>query len=231
MGLKRRRSAVTLMDFAALWLTIRVAVASTAILAILGIPLAYWLATTQWRGRFLIEAAVAMPLLLPPTVLGFYLLVALGPQSPLGQACLAVTGHRLPFTFGGILIGTVLCNLPISVRPFVAAFTGVNRRYVEASWCLGVSRTATFFRVTMPLAWPGILTGLVLSFTHAIGEFGVVLMVGGNIPGVTRTLSVAIYDQVQALDYASANRTALVLVVFSFVVLCWLQIRGRRTWG
>ncbi|MGE0758637.1 MAG: molybdate ABC transporter permease subunit [Pirellulaceae bacterium] len=219
------------MDFAALWLTIRLAIASTAILAILGIPLAYWLATTQWRGRFLIEAAVAMPMLLPPTVLGFYLLVALGPQSPLGKVCLAVTGQRLPFTFAGILVGTILCNLPISVRPFVAAFTAVHRRYIEASWCLGVSRAATFFRVTLPLAWPGILTGLVLSFTHAIGEFGVVLMVGGNIPGVTRTLSVAIYDQVQALDYASANRTALALVVFSFVVLCWVQIRGRRTWG
>lgn len=219
------------MDMAALWLTVRVAIASTTILAVLGIPFAYWLATTRWRGRFLLEAVVALPLLLPPTVLGFYLLVALGPQSPLGKLCLAVTGQRLPFTFAGILIATVLCNLPFSVRPFIAAFAAVNRRYIEASWCLGVSRTATFFRVTLPLAWPGILTGLVLSFTHAIGEFGVVLMVGGNIPGVTRTLSVAIYDHVQALDYASANRTALGLVVFSFVVLCWLQIRGRRTWG
>jgi len=218
------------VDWPALWLTLRVAICSTAILFLLGVPLAYWLATTRWRGRFVIEAIVALPLVLPPTVLGFYLLVALGPNSPLGRWCLSVTGERLPFSFAGILIGSVLCNLPFAVRPFASGFAGVNRRFIEASWCLGVSTRATFWRVTLPLAWPGILTGLVLAFTHSVGEFGVVLMVGGNIPGVTRTLSISIYDNVQAMDYAAASQTAAALLVFAFAMLCLLQAWGRREW-
>jgi molybdate transport system permease protein len=216
------------VDSTALWLTLRLASLTTLILLVLGLPLAYWLATTQWRGRFLIEAVVSLPLVLPPTVLGFYILTATGPNSPFGAAYESATGGRLPFTFQGILLASVLYNLPFAVRPFTAALVGIDRRMVEASWCLGEGRMVTFFRITLPLCWPGILTGLVLTFAHCVGEFGVVLMVGGNIPGVTRTLSISIYDDVQALDYASAGQTAFWLVLFSFVVLCVTYTLGRR---
>ncbi len=216
------------MNWQAIWLTMQLASATTAILFALGLPLAYWLAITRWRGKFLIEAVVALPLVLPPTVLGFYLLIALGPHSPLGRAYEQVTGGLLPFSFQGVLIGSVLYNLPFAVRPFMASFAAVDRRLIEASWCLGVSRLDTFRRVTLPLCWPGILAGLVLTFAHSVGEFGVVLMLGGNIPGVTRTLSITIYDDVQALDYASAGQTAFALLAFSFVVLCLTHLLGRR---
>src|SRR5262249_4923161 len=152
------------------------------------------------RGKVLVEAVVALPLVLPPTVLGFYVLAATGPNGAVGQGYAALTGGRLPFTFEGVLLGSVLFNLPFAVRPFAAAFAAVDRRLVEASWCLGVSKLGTFVRVILPLAWPGVLAGLALTFAHTVGEFGVVLMVGGNVPGVTRTLSVAVYDDVQALD-------------------------------
>lgn len=216
------------MHASAFLLTLRLAICTTAILLVFGLPLAYWLATTRWRFRFLIEALVSLPLILPPTVLGFYLLVVLGPHSPVGRAILAVTGERLPFTFAGILIGSVLFNLPFAVRPFEAAFAAVDRRMVEASWCLGVSRLQTCLRVVMPLAWPGILTGLVLAFAHTVGEFGVVLMVGGNIPGVTQTVSTVIYDEVQAMNYGAANQMALALLGFSFAVLSLLYALQRR---
>ncbi len=216
------------MDSAVVWLTLQLAVATTGILFVFGLPLAYWLATTRWRGKFFIEAVVALPLVLPPTVLGFYLLVALGPHSPIGHTYERATGRLLPFSFPGILLGSVLCNLPFAVRPFTAAFMSVDRRLIEASWCLGVSRLGTFRRVTLPLCWPGILAGLVLTFAHSIGEFGVVLMVGGNIPGVTRTLSIAIYDDVQALNYATAGQTALFLVIFAIIALWLTQRLGRR---
>src|SRR5690606_21668456 len=178
-----------LMDWAAVGLTLKLATATTLILSLAGIPLAWWLAHSARRGRFLIEAVVALPLVLPPTVLGFYLLVAMGPHSPLGQAYESITNSRLPFSFPGLLIGSLLVNLPFAVRPFTAAFATVDRRLIEAAWCLGESRGATFYRVALPLAWPGVLTGMVLTFAHCVGEFGVVLMLGGNIPGVTRTLS------------------------------------------
>lgn len=216
------------VDWTALWVTVKLAVWTTGILLVIGLPLAYWLAGARWRGKFLVEALVALPLLLPPTVLGFYVLLATGPNSPLGRGIEVLMGSRLPFTFNGILVGSVLVNLPFAVRPFVAAFTGVNRKLVEASWCLGVSRLGTFFRVVLPLSWPGILTGMVLVFTHTVGEFGVVLMVGGNIPGVTRTLSIAIYDDVQSLHYETAGQTAFLLVIFSFVVLCITYALQRR---
>jgi molybdate transport system permease protein len=218
------------VDWTAVSLTFRLAASTTAILLALGVPLAYWLATTRWRGRFLIEALVSLPIVLPPTVLGFYILTAAGPQSPLGRVWESLTGRMLPFTFEGILLGSVLYNLPFAVRPFAAGFAGVDRRLVEASWCLGVSGLGTFFRTTLPLSWPGVLSGVVLTFAHAVGEFGVVLMVGGNIPGVTRTLSIAIYDDVQALDYASASLTALVLVLFAFLTLSLTYALGRRHW-
>ncbi|KAA5541360.1 molybdate ABC transporter permease subunit [Roseiconus nitratireducens] len=218
------------MSSAAFWLTGRLAVATTVILFVVGLPLAYWLATTRRRFRGLVEAVVTLPLVLPPTVLGFYLLLWTGPDSWIGSVYGRVTGQTLPFTFAGILLGSVLFNLPFAVRPFASAMQAVDRTLMEASWCLGQSRWKTFWRVVFPLAWPGILTGLVLTFAHTVGEFGVVLMVGGNIPGVTRTLSVAIYDDVQALDYASAGRTSVWLVVGCFALLALVQwISGRRT--
>lgn len=217
------------MDSTALWLTLQLATLTTAILLLAGLPLAWWLSTTRWPGRFLVEAVVALPLVLPPTVVGFYLLLATGPNSPVGAALESITGTRLPFTFQGILLASVLCNLPFSVRPFTAALTRVDRRLLEASWCLGESRRMTFFRIALPLAWPGVVSGMVLTFAHSVGEFGVVLMMGGNIPGVTRTLSISIYDDVQALDYASAGQTAMWLVLFALAVLSLIHYLGRRS--
>lgn len=217
------------MEWKAIWLTLQLASATTGILFVTGVPLAYWLAMSRWRGRFLIESIVALPLVLPPTVLGFYLLVTMGPQSPIGPLSETLFGGRLPFTFAGILIGSVFFNLPFAVRPFAAAFAGMDRRLIEASWCLGVSRFETFRRVTLPICWPGIVAGMILTFAHAVGEFGVVLMIGGNITGQTRTMSIAIYDDVQALDYASAGQSASLLLVFAFIVLSisqWLSRRG-----
>jgi len=216
------------VDLTALWLTLRLALATTAILALVGIPVAWWIAATRWRGRFIAEAVLALPLVLPPTVLGFYLLVALGPRSPLGRVYESLTGSTLPFSFAGLLVGSVLYNFPFAVRPFTAAFAAVDRRYLEAAWCLGETRFRTFLRVALPLSWPGVLAGLVLSFAHTVGEFGVVLMIGGNIPGVTRTLSIAIFDDVQALDYAAAGQTSLFLLLFAFIVLCLAQFLSRR---
>jgi len=216
------------LDWTAIRLTLSVAAATTAILFALGLPLAAWLARPGRGWRLLVEAVVALPLVLPPTVLGFYILCATGPRSLPGRWYSALFGSRLPFTFQGVVLASVLYNLPFAVRPFTAALAAVDRRLIEASWCLGISRLATFHRVTLPLAWRGILAGLVLTFAHAVGEFGVVLMVGGNIPGVTRTLSVAIYDDVQALDYASANRSSLFLLAFAFVVLSVLHLLQRH---
>jgi molybdate transport system permease protein len=207
------------MDWQAIGLSLRLSACTTLVLVVFGLPLAYWLANTRWRGKFLIEAIVALPIVLPPTVLGFYVLMAIGPRSPLGRFYESLIGHRLPFTFQGLLVASVLYSLPFAVQPFTSGFAAVDRRLVEASWCIGVSKPATFFRVALPLAWPGVLAGMVLSFAHTVGEFGVVLMIGGNIPGETRTVSVSIYDEVQALNYAAANQTSLVLLVFSFAVL------------
>ncbi len=216
------------MDGTAIALSLRLAGCTTLILCALGLPLAWWLALSRRRWTFLVEAVVTLPLVLPPTVLGFYLLVALGPGSPVGRAYAWLTGGLLPFSFGGLLIASVVYSLPFAVRPFVVAFAGVDRRLVEASWCLGVSRAATFRRVVLPLSWTGIVGGAVLAFAHTLGEFGVVLMVGGNIPGVTRTVSIAIYDDVEALDYAAANRTALFLVLVSFAALAVTYSLRRR---
>ncbi|MGQ0636614.1 MAG: molybdate ABC transporter permease subunit [Planctomycetaceae bacterium] len=217
------------MDMATISLSLKLATATTAILCVIGLPLAHWLAMSSSRGKFFVEPVVALPLVLPPTVLGFYVLIATGPNSPLGSLYEWATGSLLPFSFPGILLGSVLYNLPFAVRPFTAAFAGMNRRLIEASWCLGESRWRTFWRVTLPLCWPGVVAGAVLTFAHTIGEFGVVLMVGGNIPGVTRTLSIAIYDDVQALDYASASQTSLILVLFSltFLGIAHVLARGR----
>ena len=216
------------MDWTAIGLTLRLAALTTVILILVGLPLALWLARSQWRWKFLIEAVVALPLVLPPTVLGFYILVAIGPRSPVGRLYEVFADQPLPFSFQGLLLASVLYSLPFAVRPFAAAFAGIDWRLVEASWCLGKSRLQTFFRIIVPLAWAGLLTGIVLSFAHTVGEFGVVLMVGGNIPGVTRTVSVSIYDEVQALNYAAAGETSLFLLGISFGVLCVTYALQRR---
>lgn len=216
------------MDWAAVRLTLLLAVSTTGVLTVVGLPLAWWLANSRWRGKLLVESIVALPLVLPPTVVGFYLLIALGPRSPIGAAYEGLTGRLLPFSFAGILCGSVLCNLPFAVRPFTAAFAGLNPRWIEASWCLGASRLRTFFRIAMPICWPGILAGMVLTFAHTVGEFGVVLMLGGNIPGITRTLSISIYDDVQAMNYATAGRTSAFLVLFALIVLCLVHGLSRR---
>jgi len=221
------------MDWQAIWLSVRLSVCTTVVLLAIGLPAAYWLAFGRHRWKFLAEAMVSLPLVLPPTVLGFYVLLAIGPRSPVGALYARLTGGMLPFSFQGLLVASVLYSLPFMVQPVTSAFTSVDRKLIEASWCLGVSRAATFRRVVMPLARSGIATGAVLTFAHTMGEFGVVLMVGGNIAGVTRTVSISIYDQVQALDYGAAGETSLALLAFSFVVLAiayGLQRRKVRLW-
>ena len=216
------------MNWSAIVLSVELALCTAAILLTIGLPLAYWVTFSRWRWKFLVEAIVALPLVLPPTVLGYYLLVGLGPRHFAGRLWQSWFGHTLPFTFGGLLTGSVLYSLPFAVQPFSAGFEAVDRRLMEAAWTLGASRLATFFRVILPLSAAGAITGIVLSFAHTIGEFGVVLMVGGNIPGVTRTVSIDIYDQVQAANYGAANRTALLLLLFSFLVLTVVYGMNRR---
>ncbi len=172
------------------------------ILLIISLPLAYWLAFSRWKGKFLAEAVVSLPIVLPPTVLGFYLLVALGPSSPIGRWYQALTGSGLAFTFSGLVIGSVIYSLPFCVQPMTTAFASVDHELLDASAILGASRWRTFWRIILPLSFPGVVTGFVLSFAHTLGEFGVVLMIGGNIPGATQTVSILIYDQVQALNYS-----------------------------
>jgi molybdate transport system permease protein len=176
-----------------------------------------------------VEAAVALPLVLPPTVLGFYLLVAFSPRSPLGSAFAAATGRRLAFSFEGLLLASVLYSFPFAVQPFTAALGRVDPRLIEASYTLGESRLRTFFRVQLPLALPGVVSGAVLAFAHTLGEFGVVLMVGGNLAGETRTLAISIYDAVEQLDYATAGRTSLLLLGVSFAVLVVTYGLQRRS--
>jgi len=219
------------MDWQAIWLSIRLAFFTTAILLVVGMPLAYWLTYSRRRWKFAVEAVVALPLVLPPTVLGFYVLLAMGPRSPVGALYARVTGGTLPFSFQGLLVASVLYSMPFTVQPVAAAFGAVDRKLLEASWCLGISRLQTFRRVIVPLALPGIATGAILSFAHTLGEFGVVLMVGGNIPGVTRTVSISIYDQVQSLNYLGALRTSLFLVGVSFTVLVATYALQRRVWA
>ena len=217
------------MDWVAVGVTLKLAALTTGVLAVVGLPLAYWLATSRRAWRPLVDAAVAVPLLLPPTVLGFYLLMSTGPDTPVGRLYEWVAGGTLPFSFTGVLIASVVYNLPFAVRPFVAGFAAVDRRLLEAARCLGASPVRTFRTVVLPLSWPAVLAGLVLAFAHTVGEFGVVLMVGGNIPGITRTVALAIYDDVQALDYASAHQASAVLLVFAVAVLAATYALQRRT--
>jgi molybdate transport system permease protein len=219
------------MEWQAIWLSLRLSFWTTAILLALGMPTAYWLTFSRRRWKFLAEAAVALPLVLPPTVLGFYILIAIGPHSPIGRAYTTIAGRTLPFSFQGLLVASVLYSFPFAVQPFAAGFLAVDRKLIEASWCLGVSRPATFFRLIVPLSVPGIVTGMILSFAHTLGEFGVVLMVGGNLAGITRTVSIAIYDDVQALNYHAALMTSLLLLGISFIVLAATYGLRRRVWA
>jgi molybdate transport system permease protein len=216
------------MDWEALRLSLRLAASSTLLLLPLGVGLAWFLAYGRFRGKVLLEALATLPLILPPTVLGFYLIVALGPHSPVGRAWETLTGTRLVFSFQGLLLAQVITNLPFFLQPLVASLGGVDRRLLEAASTLGSTRLGVYLRVALPLAWRGLVSAIILSFAHAIGEFGVVLMVGGNLPGKTRTASIALFDQVQAFDLAGANHTALLLLGFAFLVLAataWLRTR------
>jgi molybdate transport system permease protein len=219
------------MSIEALLLSLRLAATVSAILLLFSLPLAYWLAFTSWRGKFLIESVVALPLVLPPTVLGFYALIAMGPRGALGKLWMWSFGHSLAFTFAGLVLASMLYSLPFATQPLVASFESLDRRLLDASSVLGASRTRAFFRIILPLAWPGVITAIVLSFAHTLGEFGVVLMVGGNLPGITRTISIDIYDRVQALDYTGAHQTALFLLLISFVVLSLVYGLNRRIWS
>jgi len=219
------------MNWTAIAVTVKLATMTAMILLVVGLPIAYWVSFSKWRWKFFIESIVALPLVLPPTVLGFYILVAIGPRSPVGQWYANLVGHPLPFTFEGLLIASVLYSLPFAVQPFAAAFEQVDRKLIEASWTLGVSKVMTFAKLIVPLSAAGVVTGVVLSFAHTLGEFGVVLMVGGNIEGVTRTVSIDIYDDVQALNYAGAAKTAAFLLAVSYLVLLLVYAMNRRVWS
>lgn len=217
------------MNFTAPFLlTLKLSTITTSLLFIIGIPFAYWLAFSKLRLKFIVESVVALPLVLPPTVLGFYLLMAIGGNSFVGRWYEGVFNKTLAFSFQGLVVGSFIYNLPFSIRPFQSAFTGVDKKLLEASWSLGRSKLSTFLFVIFPLSRQGIITGCVLTFAHTVGEFGVILMIGGNIPGVTRVASVAIYDEVQALNYGTANIYAAILLAFSFTILAVIYFINRR---
>jgi molybdate transport system permease protein len=218
------------MSLESLALSVRLAATVSLLLLAIALPLAHWLAFSSWRGKFLFEAMVALPLVLPPTVLGFYALMALGPRGPVGKLWQSLFGHTLAFTFTGLVLASLIYSLPFAVQPLIASFESLDRQLLEASAVLGASRPRTFFRIILPLSWPGLITALVLSFAHTLGEFGVVLMVGGNLPGITRTVSIDIYDRAQALDYSGAHHLALLLLFISFVVLSLVYAINRRVW-
>jgi molybdate transport system permease protein len=213
------------MDLQALWLSLRLAATTTVVLLALGIPLAYWLASAHTRLRPLVEAVTTLPILLPPTVLGFYLLVLLGPHTAIGRFVTHVTGHPLAFSFSGLVVGSVLYSLPFAVQPLAAGFRSVDAALLEQAQLLGAGRLRTLTSVLLPLSAHSVIAAAALCFTHTVGEFGVVLMIGGDIPGATRTLSIAIYDQVQEFSYAAANRTSLLLIGVAVLALVLLYAR------
>ena len=219
------------MDFPGagpLWLTVRLGLVTVAVLIVLGTPLAWWLARTRSRAKAAIEAVVSLPIVLPPTVVGFYLLILLGPNGAVGRHWVTLTGETLTFSFGGLVIASVVYSLPFVVQPLQNAFEALGRRYLEAAATLGARPLDAFASVVLPLSARGYLTATVMGFAHTLGEFGVVLMVGGNIPGSTRVISIAIYDHVEALDYAMAHRMSLVLVLFAFAAMLTLYVVNRR---
>jgi molybdate transport system permease protein len=215
-------------DITALAITLKLALVSTLILLLLGTPLAWWLARTRWRFKFIPEAIVALPLVLPPTVLGFYLLLALGPHGPVGGLVESLGGRPLAFTFTGLVIGSIIYSMPFVVQPLQDAFSAIGRRPMEVAATLRASPLDRFFTVAVPLARPGFFTAAVLGFAHTIGEFGVVLMIGGNIPGKTRVASIAIYDHVEGLEYAHAHWLSGALLLISFLLLIVVYGVNRR---
>ncbi len=219
---------MTLPDLGPLWLTIRLAALTTVVLLIMGTPVAWWLARTRSRIKPVVEAVTALPLVLPPTVLGFYLLVFLSPKSPIGGAWIEMTGQTLTFSFTGLVVASVLYSMPFTVQPLQSAFEAIGRGPLEAAATLRASPADAFFSVLAPMAARGFLTASVLTFAHTIGEFGVVLMVGGNIPGQTKVISIAIYEHVETLNYASAHALSAILLLFSFLVLLSIYVMNRR---
>ena len=215
-------------DLNALWITLQLASVTTLILLVLGTPLAWWLAYSQRRFKIIIETLVAMPLILPPTVLGFYLLILLGPQGAIGELFIAAGGEAPAFRFSGLVIGSVIYSLPFVVQPLRDTFASQGTKYLEAAATLRASMIDRFFTVAIPMAKHGFLTAAVLGFSHTIGEFGVVLMIGGNIPGVTRVASIAIYDEVEALNYSTANFYAFILFIISFSILFVFHYLNKR---
>jgi molybdate transport system permease protein len=216
------------MDWTALWLSLQLATVTVVFLLPIGIVVGRWLAYRDFRGKGLAEALVTLPLVLPPTVFGFYLLVAFGAASPLGQLWQAAVGRPLVFSFEGLVVASIIFNLPFAIHPMQRAFEAIPLQVREAAPCCGMSPWQTLLKVELPLAWPGILTGMVLSFAHTIGEFGIVLMIGGSIPGETRTIAISIYDRVQAFDDAAAGQMSALLLVFSLVVIALTFAASRR---
>ena len=214
--------------WSAIGLTLRLAAVSSLVLLVVGIPLAHWLNSSRMRGVILVETLVSLPIVLPPTVIGFYLLMLMSPAQPVGAAWVSVFGQPLPFSFTGLVIGSVIYSLPFAVQPFQAAFRGVRPALVQSALALGLTRRQTFWSIIMPLSKNGILTGVSLSFAHTMGEFGVVLMLGGNIAGQTRVASIALYDEAQQLNYATAHAYALVLLAISFAILVTIAMLQRR---
>lgn len=216
------------MNTGPLLLSAQLAFITSTLLIVLGAPLAWWLSQTRSRIKPVVQAVVAMPIVLPPTVLGFYLLIVLGPQGAIGSWWVRVTGETLTFSFTGLVIASCIYSLPFAVQPMQNAFESLSKKTLEAAWTLGASKIDAFFAVAVPLSIRGFIGAAVLSFAHTLGEFGVVLMVGGNIPGETRVVSIAIYDHVESLDYAAAHQLSLILILFAFVVLFGMFLINRR---
>jgi molybdate transport system permease protein len=214
--------------FGPMWLSVQLALVTTLVLVIIGTPIAWWLSQTKLKLKPAVQAIVAMPIVLPPTVLGFYLLILLGPEGAIGSWWVQLTGSALTFSFTGLVIASCVYSLPFAVQPMQNAFESLPRQYLERAWTLGASRLDAFFSIAVPLSVRGFVSGIVLSFAHTLGEFGVVLMVGGNIPGETRVVSIAIYDHVESLNYAAAHQMSLLLIGFAFVVLAAMFLINRR---
>ncbi|MDI3513772.1 MAG: molybdate transport system permease protein [Rhodocyclaceae bacterium] len=223
--------SLTSADWSAVWLTFKLATVSTVILLLVGTPIAWWLARTRSKWKGVVGAVVALPLVLPPTVIGFYLLVAMGPEGPVGRLTTALGIGLLPFSFAGLVVGSVIYSLPFVVQPVHNAFEAIGRRPLEVAATLRAGPWDSFFTVALPLARPGFVTATILGFAHTVGEFGVVLMIGGNIPDSTRVVSVAIYDHVEALEYAEAHWLSAGMLAFSFLVLLALYGRRRQAGG
>ena len=215
-------------DLIALFVTLKLASISTIVLIVIGTPIAWWLSHSHWRYKYFVEAIIALPLILPPTVLGFYLLVSLGPNGPIGSLSSAMGGESLAFTFTGLVIGSVVYSMPFVIQPLQNAFSAIGQRPLEVAATLGASPIDRFFSIAIPMARPGFITASVLGFAHTLGEFGVVLMIGGNIPGSTQVVSISIYDHVEALEYGQAHALSASLLLFSFVLLLIVYGANRR---